>query len=95
MRLRSLLLIVFALALVGAADQASAQCSMCATALTGSEEGRAMSASFNRAILVMLAAPYMVVGAFALTFFRPQLRETLRRARGTVMRTPPVATHRS
>ena len=94
MKLRSLLLLGLVLALVGIADIASAQCAMCATALTGSEEGRAMSASFNRAILVMLVAPYMVVGAFALTFFRPQLREMLRRARGALARTPPAAAHR-
>ena len=95
MKLRSLLLVGVLLVLVGAADQAAAQCAMCATALTGSEEGRAMSASFKRAILVMLAAPYMVVGTVALTFFRPQLRETLRRARGALARTPPAATRRS
>ena len=95
MKLRSLLLVGLVLVLVSAADQVAAQCAMCATALTGSEEGRAMSASFNRAILVMLAAPYLVVGTVALAFFRPQLRETLRRARGAPAPTPPAATPRS
>ena len=93
---RSLLLVGLVLAIMGGVDSASAQCSMCATALTGSEEGRAMSAAFNRAILVMLVAPYMLVGTFALTFFRPQLRETLRRARRALaVRTSPAVTHRS
>ena len=93
--MRSLLLVGLVLALVGLADSASAQCSMCATALTGSEEGRAMSASFNRAILVMLVAPYMVVGAFAATFFRPQVRQMLKRARGALARAVPATGHRS
>ncbi len=96
MKLRSLLLLMgLVLALVIVADSASAQCAMCATALTGSEEGRAMSASFNRAILVMLVAPYMVVGAFAATFFRPQVRQMLKRARGALARAAPATGHRS
>ena len=33
---------------------AAAQCAMCKAALTNSEEGRGLSAEFNRAIVVML-----------------------------------------
>jgi hypothetical protein len=43
---------------------------MCQTALTNSEEGRAMGPRFNRAILVLLAAPYLVAAVVAGTLFR-------------------------
>jgi hypothetical protein len=52
---------------------AAAQCAMCKTALTGSAEGRAMTASFNRGILLMLAAPYLVMGVFVLGVYRGRL----------------------
>jgi hypothetical protein len=73
---------LLALALLGAAAlavglPAEAQCAMCRTALTGSAEGRAISASFNRAILVMLFAPYLVVGAMAAVLFRQPLAARL------------------
>ena len=42
---------------------AAAQCAMCKTALTNSEEGRGLSAEFNRAIVVMLMGPYLLMGA--------------------------------
>lgn len=51
------------------ATPAAAQCAMCRTALTQSPEGRAMAESFNRAILLMLAAPYAVFGAGTTVFF--------------------------
>jgi hypothetical protein len=71
---------VLAAALVAAcvaavlAGPASAQCVMCKTALTGSAEGRGISGQFNRAILVMVFAPYLVMGAFLLGLFRARLR---------------------
>ena len=47
---------------------------MCKTALTHSEEGRAISAEFNRAILVMLLAPYLMMGSFAAYLLRARIR---------------------
>jgi hypothetical protein len=55
------------------------QCAMCATAVANSEEGRAMSAQLNAAILLMLAAPYAVFGTFAAFLFRRRLRGWLLR----------------
>ncbi|HEX6739968.1 MAG TPA: hypothetical protein VF310_16940 [Vicinamibacteria bacterium] len=60
---------------------AEAQCAMCRGALTGSAEGRAMSASFNRAILIMFFAPYLVVGTMAAVLFRRPLADRLARWR--------------
>lgn len=66
--------LVFVLALALPAPPAPAQgCPMCRTALTNSPEGRAMAASFNHAILLMLAAPYMVFGTGVAIFFRRRL----------------------
>jgi hypothetical protein len=67
---RRALLAALALALAVAAGPASGQCAMCRTALTQSPEGRAMASGFNRAIVVMLVAPYVVFGAGAALFFR-------------------------
>lgn len=63
--------VLLALALAG---DASAQCAMCGTALTNSAEGRAMTPAFNRAILVMLAAPYTLMAAAAAYAGRHRLR---------------------
>ena len=62
-----------------AASPAAAQCVMCKTALTGSPEGRGMGAQFNQAILLMVAAPYVVVGGFLLGVYRGRLRHDARR----------------
>lgn len=59
---------------------APAQCAMCKTALTNSEEGRAMSAEFNRAIVLMLVAPYLLMGAAATYLGRQRLRALAARA---------------
>ena len=58
----------------GLAPSASAQCAMCGTALTHSAEGRAMTPAFNRAILVMLAAPYAMMAMAAAYLGRHRLR---------------------
>jgi hypothetical protein len=65
---------------LAAPPPAAAQCAMCKTALTNSEEGRAMSVQFNRAIVVMLVAPYLLMGAGASYFFRKRLRALAARA---------------
>lgn len=69
-----LLAVVLAVAWPSAA---SAQCAMCKTALTGSPEGRAIAAQFNFAILMMVAAPYLVAGVVAGVLFRRQLSPRL------------------
>ena len=68
------------LLLVLAAAPLFAQCAMCATSVANSEEGRAMSAQLNAAILLMLAAPYAVFGTFVAFLFRRRLRELLIRS---------------
>jgi hypothetical protein len=62
------------------ASPALAQCAMCQTALTGSAEGRGMSAEFNRAIVVMLFAPYVVFGSIGAVLLRHRIRASLRRS---------------
>jgi hypothetical protein len=64
---------------VAAGGPAAAQCAMCKTALAGSPEGRGIGAQFNQAILVMLAAPYLVMGGFVLAIYRGRLRGDVRR----------------
>ena len=53
---------------------AQAQCAMCKTALASSPEGRLRVDSFNRAILLLLAAPYVVAGTVAAVLFRERLK---------------------
>jgi len=78
----ALAVLVVLLAAAGA-PLASAQCVMCKTALTDSPEGRAVSQTFNRAILLMLVAPYALVGTLMATVFRRPLAAVL------VRRLPP------
>jgi hypothetical protein len=49
---------------------AQAQCSMCRTALENSPEGRGMSASFNRGILLLIGVPYVLFGTFGIFVYR-------------------------
>ena len=67
--------------LVLAASPARAQCAMCQTALTSSAEGRGMSEEFNRAILVMLFAPYAVFGTIGAILVRHRITAAWRRWR--------------
>jgi len=79
---KALALGVLAVLLAGpGAPLASAQCVMCKAALTDSPEGRAINETFNRAILLMLVAPYALVGTLMLTVFRKPLLRHLRRER--------------
>jgi hypothetical protein len=79
---KALLLGVLAVLLGGtAAPSASAQCVMCKAALTDSPEGRAINQTFNRAILLMLVAPYALVGTLMATVFRKPLLRRLRHER--------------
>ena len=54
---------------------------MCRTALTNSPEGREIGEQFNRAILLMIGAPYVVFGAVGAAIFRERLHATWRRFR--------------
>jgi len=75
---KALALGVLAALLGGAvAPLASAQCVMCKAALTDSPEGRAINQTFNRAILLMLVAPYAIVGTLMATVFRRPLAAVL------------------
>jgi hypothetical protein len=79
---RRLLALALVLApLVLWAAPASAQCAMCQTALLHSAEGRGMSAEFNRAILVMLFAPYVVFASIGVVLLRHRIAASLRRWR--------------
>jgi hypothetical protein len=63
-------------------EAAAAQCQMCKTALTNSAEGREISQQFNRAILLMIGAPYAVFGVVGAALFRDRIRSAWRRVRG-------------
>jgi hypothetical protein len=79
---KALALGVLAVLLAGpVAPSASAQCVMCKAALTDSPEGQAINQTFNRAILLMLVAPYALVGTLMVTVFRKPLLRRLRRER--------------
>jgi hypothetical protein len=60
----------------------SAQCQMCRTALTQSEEGQRWSRGINAGILLILAAPFLIGGSIALVIYRSQLPRALARVRG-------------
>ena len=64
---------------------AFAQCAMCKASLEGSTDG--IAAVFNRAILVMLAGPYLVMGVFGVVLFRERLRHATRRLLSRLRRT--------
>lgn len=74
--IRGLGLLVCATALL-ATGTAWAQCAMCQTALTNSPEGQRIAGEFNKAILVMMAAPYAVFGAIVTFVFRNRWRRFL------------------
>jgi hypothetical protein len=78
---RCLVAVLLALAALAILPSAShAQCAMCQTALMNSAEGRGMSREFNRAILLMLFAPYAVVTGVGLALFRRRIAIAARQA---------------
>ena len=79
----ALVLAVAVLALAG--PPLGAQCAMCKAAIEGSTDG-SVGAQFNRAILVMMAGPYLVMGVFGAVLFRERLRGAARRLRGRLAR---------
>jgi len=56
---------------------AHGQCSMCVTALENSPQGKGMAASFNRGILLLLVAPYAILGTAGIVLFRAYRRKKI------------------
>jgi hypothetical protein len=81
--------LVLLVAVAATTDFASAQCAMCKTVLTGSEEGRTLQGELNRAILMMIAAPYLVFGTVGVVLFRKPLGSRLSRLAGRLRRRTP------
>ena len=52
------------------AGDAFAQCAMCRTALESSAEGQAIAGSFRQGILLLLAAPYAILGTIGYVVYR-------------------------
>jgi hypothetical protein len=90
---RLLTLALLAAPVLLAAAPLGAQCAMCQTALLNSAEGRGMGEEFNRAILVMLFAPYAVFGCVGAVLLRHRIRDSVLRWRGGLRRhlSPPPA----
>ena len=60
----------------------AAQCPMCQTALTQSEEGQQRWArGVNAGILFLFTVPYVIVGIAAFVIYRPQVMAALSRIR--------------
>jgi hypothetical protein len=92
---RLLLLALLVAPLLMAAAPVGAQCAMCQTALMNSAEGRGMGEEFNRAILVMLFAPYAVFGCVGAVLLRHRIRASLLRGRrGFRLRLRPAGPRR-
>ena len=72
-RLRAAALAAGLLLPLAAAPRAVAQCSMCRASVESSAEARRISGELNRAILVLFAAPYLVVGTCTSVLFRRRI----------------------
>jgi hypothetical protein len=86
-------ILVVAMPLLLSASPALAQCAMCQTALMNSPEGRGMGEEFNRAILVMLFAPYAVFAVVGTVLLRHRVRaaaEEWRRRLRLSLRSLPI-----
>ena len=68
-------------------SSAFGQCAMCKAALEGSADG--LGAQFNRAILVMMAGPYLLMGVFGAVLCRDRLRDAGRRMLARLTRIRP------
>ena len=56
-----------------------AQCVMCATALASSPEGQALAGSFRYGIMILLVAPYIILGSIGYAIFRAFRKKTANR----------------
>lgn len=86
---RLLSLALVAVPLLLGASPVLGQCAMCQTALMSSPEGRGMGEEFNRAILVMLFAPYAVFGVVGAVLLRHRIRAKVGRWRRRVRPSSP------
>ena len=55
----------------------SAQCAMCRRALEASPEGQALAGSFRHGILLLMGAPYLMLGATGYAIFRAYKKKKL------------------
>jgi hypothetical protein len=69
---------LLAVVLAAPAVPVAAQCAMCKATLEGSEEGRRVSGELNQAILLMVAAPYLVFSTCAGVVFRHRIAAFLK-----------------
>ena len=67
-KLRAIAMLVVAFGILPSSG--FAQCVTCGTALASSPEGQAIAGSFRSGILLLLDAPYIVVGLFGYGIFR-------------------------
>ena len=71
MTLRRALLTVTILGVALALEATAwSQCAMCRTALENSPEGQAMAEGFRKGIILLLAAPYAILGAIGIGVIR-------------------------
>jgi hypothetical protein len=56
-----------------------AQCIMCSTALASSPEGQALAGSFRYGIMILLVAPYIVLGSIGYAVFRAYRKRSAER----------------
>ena len=56
-----------------ASTNAAAQCAMCRTALTNSAEGQHWSRGIDHGILLLLAAPFLIVGRVLFSIYQPEI----------------------
>ena len=54
-----------------------AQCAMCRRALEASPEGQALAGSFRHGILLLMGAPYLMLGATGYAIFRAYKKKKL------------------
>ena len=59
-----------------------AQCVMCGTALASSPEGQALAGSFRYGIMLLLIAPYLILGSIAYAIFRAYRKRSAARVWG-------------
>jgi len=57
-----------------------AQCIMCSTALASSPEGQALAGSFRYGIVILLVAPYIILGFIGYAIFRAYRKRTVDRS---------------
>ena len=68
---------LFVLAFVLFQIPGSAQCAMCRRALEASPEGQALAGSFRHGILLLMGAPYLMLGATGYAIFRAYKKKKL------------------